>query len=216
MSQKLLTIIDYGMGNLHSVAKALECVAPDFSIEITSDRARILEADHVVLPGVGAIRDCMAEIRRQKVDEVVAENLASGKPFLGICVGMQALMAHSDENQGVDCLDHFDGQVHRFPSGLLDNHGLPMKVPHMGWNNVRKTIEHPIWHNIASDSHFYFVHSYYVEAHDQYSAGVCNYGTDFAAMIYRDNIFATQFHPEKSADAGLQLLKNFTQWNGTN
>jgi glutamine amidotransferase len=216
VSQKLLTIIDYGMGNLHSVAKALECVAPDFSIEITSDRARILEADHVVLPGVGAIRDCMAEIRRQKVDEVVVENLASGKPFLGICVGMQALMAHSDENQGVDCLKHFDGQVHRFPSGLLDNHGLPMKVPHMGWNNVRKTTEHPIWHNIASESHFYFVHSYYVEAHDQYSAGVCNYGTDFAAMIYRDNIFATQFHPEKSADAGLQLLKNFTQWDGTN
>ncbi|MBU2864852.1 imidazole glycerol phosphate synthase subunit HisH [Reinekea forsetii] len=215
MSQKLLTIIDYGMGNLHSVAKALEAVAPQFQIEITNDRARILEADHVVLPGVGAIRDCMAEIRQQQVDEVVAENLASGKPFLGICVGMQALMAHSDENQGIACLNHFDGHVHRFPSGLIDSHGLPMKVPHMGWNHVTKTNDHPIWNSIESDSHFYFVHSYFVEPHENYSAGICHYGTDFAAMIYRDNLFATQFHPEKSAEAGLQLLKNFTQWNGT-
>jgi glutamine amidotransferase len=215
VSQKLLTIIDYGMGNLHSVSKALEYVAPDFTVEVTSDRARILEADHVVLPGVGAIRDCMAEIRKQQVDEVVAENLNSGKPFLGICVGMQALMERSDENNGIECLSHFDGQVHRFPSHLIDDHGLPMKVPHMGWNHVKKTTDHPIWSGIESDSHFYFVHSYFVEAHDDYTAGQCNYGTDFAAMIYRKNLFATQFHPEKSAEAGLQLLKNFTQWDGT-
>lgn len=214
MKSNLLTIIDYGMGNLHSVQKALQFVAPDFAIEITSDRQRILEADHVVLPGVGAIRDCMAEIRRQGVDQVVSENLASGKPFLGICVGMQALLQHSDENGGVPCLNHFDGQVRHFETGQIDAKGLPMKVPHMGWNTVTKAIDHPLWHNIESGSHFYFVHSYFAEPEPSYTSGLCHYGADFAAMICRDNIFATQFHPEKSAQAGLQLLKNFTLWNG--
>lgn len=214
MSKHLLTIIDYGMGNLHSVAKAFEHVADHFQIEVTSDQARIAQADHVVLPGVGAIRDCMAEIRRQGVDTVVSENIAAGKPFLGVCVGMQALMKHSDENDGVDCLGHFDGQVHRFPKNLIDKHNLPMKVPHMGWNNVRQRIDHPLWHGIEDDSRFYFVHSYYVEPHDDYTAGTSEYGPEFAAAIYRDNLFATQFHPEKSHTGGLQLLKNFTRWNG--
>lgn len=214
MSKHLLTIIDYGMGNLHSVAKAFEHVADQFQIEITSDRARIAEADHVVLPGVGAIRDCMAEIRNQGVDTVVAENLAAGKPFLGICVGMQALMKHSDENGGVECLGHFDGAVRQFPKDLTDHHQLPMKVPHMGWNNVQREVEHPLWAGIDTDSRFYFVHSYFVEAHSDYTAGRSQYGPDFAAMIYRDNVFATQFHPEKSHTSGLQLLKNFTRWNG--
>ncbi len=214
MSKQLLTIIDYGMGNLHSVAKAFEHVADNFAVEVTDDRDRIAQADHVVLPGVGAIRDCMAEIRRQGVDQVVAENLASGKPFLGICVGMQALMCHSDENDGIDCLNHFPGHVHQFPKNLTDSHGLPMKVPHMGWNHVHQTAEHPLWHGIDSGSRFYFVHSYYAEMHTDYTAGRCEYGTEFSAMIYRDNIFATQFHPEKSHTAGLQLLKNFTLWNG--
>jgi len=214
LTKHLLTIIDYGMGNLHSVAKAFEHVAPDFHIEVTSDKNRIAMADHVVLPGVGAIRDCMAEIRLQGVDKVVAENLASGKPFLGICVGMQGLLRHSDENDGIDCLDHFNGNVHQFPKSLTDSHGLPMKVPHMGWNHVHKQADHPLWHDIESGSRFYFVHSYYAEANASYTAGLCNYGTDFAAMIYRDNIFATQFHPEKSHTAGLQLLKNFTNWDG--
>lgn len=214
MKKNLLTIIDYGMGNLHSVQKALQFVAPNFTVEITSDRQRILEADHVVLPGVGAIRDCMAEIRRQGVDQVVSENLASGKPFLGICVGMQALLQHSDENGGVACLNHFEGQVRHFETGQTDAKGLPMKVPHMGWNTVTKHIDHPLWHNIESGSHFYFVHSYFAEPEPGYTSGLCQYGNDFAAMICRDNIFATQFHPEKSAQAGLQLLKNFTLWNG--
>lgn len=214
MSKHLLTIIDYGMGNLHSVAKAFEHVAENMTIEVTDDRARIAEADHVVLPGVGAIRDCMAEIRRQGVDSVVAENLAAGKPFLGICVGMQALMKHSDENDGVDCLNHFDGAVHQFPKDLTDEHGLPMKVPHMGWNNVQQRIDHPLCQNIENDSRFYFVHSYFVEPHPDYTAGTSQYGPEFAAMIYRDNLFATQFHPEKSHTSGLQLLKNFTRWNG--
>lgn len=214
MSKHLLTIIDYGMGNLHSVAKAIEYVAPNFQVEVTGDRKRIAEADHVVLPGVGAIRDCMAEIRSQGVDVVVEENLRSGKPFLGICVGMQALMHQSDENGGVPCLNHFNGNVHRFPKDLVDAHELPMKVPHMGWNNVEKKVDHPIWHEIESNSRFYFVHSYYVESDAEYTSGECQYGPKFSAMIYRDNVFATQFHPEKSHTAGLQLLKNFTRWNG--
>lgn len=214
MSKHLLTIIDYGMGNLHSVAKAIEHVAPNYCVEITSDKTRIAEADHVVLPGVGAMRDCMSEIRAQGVDQVVAENIASGKPFLGICIGMQALMESSDENNGVPCLNHFDGKVHRFPKDQIDDHGLPMKVPHMGWNTVDKKVEHPLWRGIDSGSRFYFVHSYFVEPHTDYTAGQCEYGPRFAAMIYRKNIFATQFHPEKSHTSGLQLLKNFAQWNG--
>ncbi len=214
MSKKLLTVIDYGMGNLHSVAKALEHVAPDFQIEVTDDRHRIAEADHVLLPGVGAIRDCMAEIINQGVHEVVRETIASGKPMLGICVGMQALMKQSDENGGVDCLNYFSGGVHQFPKNLVDDNGLPMKVPHMGWNHVRQQVDHPIWHNIESGSRFYFVHSFYAEPLMDYTAGLSAYGPEFASMIYRDNIFATQFHPEKSHTAGLQLLKNFTRWNG--
>lgn len=214
MSKKLLAIIDYGMGNLHSVAKAVEHVAADFEVVVTSDKQRISEADHVILPGVGAIRDCMAEIRHQGVDQVVADTISSGKPMLGICVGMQALMKFSDENDGIECLNYFDGHVHQFPKNLHDEHDLPMKVPHMGWNHVHKAVDHPLWQNIDSGSRFYFVHSFYVEAHADYTSGKCQYGPEFAAMIYRDNLFATQFHPEKSHTAGLQLLKNFTQWDG--
>lgn len=214
MSRPLLTVIDYGMGNLHSVAKALEHVAPNSRIEVTDDKARIAEADHILLPGVGAIRDCMAEIRRQGVDQVVADAIASRKPFLGICVGMQALMSRSHENGGIDCLAHFDGEVCRFPSGSVDAHGLPLKVPHMGWNNVYYRAEHPLLHQLQSGDRFYFVHSYYVEDHADYTIGACEYDVTFAAMVARDNVFATQFHPEKSHTAGLTLLKNFVQWDG--
>jgi glutamine amidotransferase len=205
LSKHLLTIIDYGMGNLHSVAKAIEHVAPNYQVEITADTARIAAADHVVLPGVGAIRDCMAEIRAQGVDALVSEVLASGRPFLGICVGMQALMRASDENGGVTGLNTFPGQVHRFPKNTLDDHSLPMKVPHMGWNNVYQQGEHPLWQGIESGERFYFVHSYYVEPQPAYTIGTCSYGPEFAAMVYRDNLFATQIHPEKSHTAGLQL-----------
>lgn len=214
MSKKLLTIIDYGMGNLHSVAKALEHVADNFHIEITTQASRIAEADHVLLPGVGAIRDCVAEIKNHGIDRVVIDALGSGKPFLGICVGMQALMYRSDENGGIECLNHFNGQVRQFPKALVDSNGLPMKVPHMGWNHVKQTIDHPLWHQIESGCRFYFVHSYYVEPESTYTTGLSEYGDQFAAAIFRDNIFATQFHPEKSHTAGLQLLKNFTLWNG--
>ena len=213
MSSKVCAVIDYGMGNLHSASKALEHVSDAGTrVIVTSDPNEIAKADHVVLPGVGAMRDCMAEIRRLGVDEVVAE-AAKSKPLLGICVGMQAMLKHSEENGGVDCLGLFDGEVKFFGDDLTEN-GEKLKVPHMGWNRVQQT-QHPLWQDIADDSRFYFVHSYYVEAtNPDQVLGKGHYGKDFVAAIGQDNVFAVQFHPEKSHKAGLQLLRNFLSWNG--
>lgn len=209
-----IAVIDYGMGNLHSVAKALEHVAPDADVVVTGDAKTIAESDRVLLPGVGAIRDCIAEIRRAKVDEVVSEAIASGKPFLGICVGFQALLNHSEENQGVDCLAHFDGEVKFFGDDLRED-GERLKVPHMGWNQVTQTLDHPMWQGIEQDSRFYFVHSYYAKlANQDLVAGRCQYGLEFDVALAKDNVFAVQFHPEKSQHAGLTLLKNFMHWSG--
>lgn len=210
-----VAVIDYGMGNLHSVAKALEHVCPETEVWVTSDPAKVAAADRVLLPGVGAIRDCMAQIIDQGVDKEVRDAIASGKPFLGICVGMQALMERSEENGGVDCLAHFDGEVKFFGDNLTDAAGDKLKVPHMGWNRVEQTVDHPLWKDINSGERFYFVHSYYVQATDRAQvAGTCEYGVPFDVALYRDNVFLTQFHPEKSHTAGLQLLKNFLNWNG--
>ena len=210
-----VAVIDYGMGNLHSVAKALEYVAPDVEVLVTADPEKVRNADRVLLPGVGAIRDCMAEIRRLGGDKEVAEAIASGKPFLGICVGYQALMQSSEENNGVACLGHFDGQVKYFGDELKETDGERLKVPHMGWNEVQQSSDHPLWADIADGSRFYFVHSYYVDAQDKdLVVGNCHYGVDFDVAIARDNVFATQFHPEKSHSVGLQLLKNFLNWDG--
>lgn len=210
---KTVAIIDYGMGNLHSAKKAVEHVAPDTTVLVTDNADRIREADRVILPGVGAIRDCMAEIRRLGVDTLVRE-VSQDRPFLGICVGMQALMSRSEENGGVDCIDLFPSQVRYFGDNLKEN-GERLKVPHMGWNEVYQTTEHPLWHNIPDGDRFYFVHSYYAEAKGNADiAGRSHYGVDLAAAVAKDNIFAAQFHPEKSARAGLQLLKNFTEWTG--
>lgn len=214
MSSKQCAVIDYGMGNLHSASKALEHVSDNTEIIVTSDPETILKADHVVLPGVGAMRDCMAEIKRLGVHQVVAE-VVKTKPLLGICVGMQALLNHSEENQGVDCLGHFPGEVKFFGRDLEEN-GEKLKVPHMGWNQVQQ-IAHPMWHNIEDNSRFYFVHSFYVEAENQeHVKGRGHYGKDFVAAIAKDNVFAVQFHPEKSHTSGLQLLKNFLEWDGQN
>ena len=212
---KTIAVIDYGMGNLHSVSKALEHVASDQQVVVTSDPEVIRNAEHVVLPGVGAIRDCMAEIRRLGVDKVVQENIASGKPFLGICVGYQALMQDSEENGGVDCLGQFDGHVRFFGEPLVDDAGEKLKVPHMGWNKVKQTQNHPLWQGIEDDARFYFVHSYYVEAgqNDQV-IGETVYGKTCHVALAHDNVVAVQFHPEKSHHAGLQLLKNFAEWDG--
>ena len=218
-----IAVIDYGMGNLHSVAKAVEYVSRGIgeSVEVivTADADRIAKADRVIFPGVGAIRDCMAEILRLNVDEIVADAMKS-KPVLAICVGMQALMQHSEENEGVDCLGFLEGNVRFFGDNLTDTNGARLKVPHMGWNRVKQVQPHPLWRDVPDDSRFYFVHSYYVKTNDvqtnatQMITGVTNYGTDIVAALADNNIFAVQFHPEKSQTAGLTLLRNFLQWDG--
>lgn len=213
-TQQTVAVIDYGMGNLHSVASALSYVAPAQKVIVTSDPAVVAAADRVVFPGVGAIRDCMAEIKRLGFDQLLRAQIATGKPVLGICVGMQALMAHSEENGGVDCIDILPGNVRFFGENHQDAAGNYLKVPHMGWNRVHHN-DHPLWADIAQDSRFYFVHSFYILADDASQvAATCAYGLNFHAALARDNLFAVQFHPEKSHTAGLQLLKNFLHWDG--
>ena len=209
-----IAVIDYGMGNLHSVAKALEHVAPGLEVRVTHDASRILSADRVVLPGVGAIRDCVGEMRRLGIDAVLDQVLVGGQPLLGICVGLQALLERSEENDGVACLGLLPGRVRYFGEHLKGASGERLKVPHMGWNEVHFK-PHPLWQNIPQDSRFYFVHSYYVEAQaPELVAATTRYGVDFAAALTRNNVFAVQFHPEKSHTAGLQLLQNFLHWDG--
>lgn len=214
MTRTSVAVIDYGMGNLHSVASALQHVAGDVDIVVTGDAEKILAADRVIFPGVGAIRDCMAEILRLGVDQVVAE-VAKSKPLLAICVGLQALMQRSEENNGVDCLGLFPGEVKFFGDDLRDADGNRLKVPHMGWNQLHQRVDHPMWRDIDQDSRFYFVHSYYVHTTDpSLVAATADYGVEIHAALHRDNIFAVQCHPEKSSSAGLQLLKNFLDWDG--
>lgn len=207
-----IAVIDYGMGNLRSVAKALEQVGAG-AVRVSYDAGVIRQASHVVFPGVGALGDCMRELRRLDLDEVVRE-CARTKPFLGICLGMQALMEHSEESGGVAGLGIIPGGVTRFgatPTARPER----LKVPHMGWNRVHQCRPHPLWEGIAQDSRFYFVHSFYVSpAAPEVTAARSAYGVDFTAALARGNVFATQFHPEKSQRAGLTLLANFVQWNG--
>ena len=211
-----VAVIDYGMGNLHSVAKALEQVSEGCQVVVSSDPDIVRKADRVVLPGVGAIRDCMAEIKRLGFDQLVRE-VARNKPLLGVCVGMQAMMDFSVENGGTECLGILPGRVEYFGDNLKDSRtGERLKVPHMGWNQVHQMIEHPMWQGIAQDSRFYFVHSYYVQpAGPDLIAASCDYGLSFTAAVAQENIFATQFHPEKSQHAGLALYANFLRWDGT-
>ena len=215
MTQQRIAVIDYGMGNLHSVASALSHVAPTDDVVVTADPDIIASADRVIFPGVGAIRDCMAEILRLDINTVVDTAIQAGKPVLAICVGMQALMNRSEENGGVDCIDSIAGNVRFFGENHKDADGNKLKVPHMGWNNVFQKKAHTLWKGIADGSRFYFVHSYFVQADDQsLVTGVSDYGREFHSVLSRDNVFAAQFHPEKSGGAGLQLLKNFLNWNG--
>lgn len=209
-----VAVIDYGMGNLHSVAKALEHTGRVSEIRVTHEAELIRSADRVVLPGVGAIRDCMAEIRRLGLDQVIAEVVKS-KPFLGVCVGMQALMDSSEENGGTECLGILPGEVKFFGDDLHDDSGMALKVPHMGWNQVHQEMTHPLWNGVAQDDRFYFVHSYYVKPADEsYLAASSQHGVRIAAALAHENIFAAQFHPEKSQHAGLQLYANFLEWDG--
>lgn len=209
-----VAVIDYGMGNLHSIAKALQHVAPaSVMITVTAQAEEILRADRVVFPGVGAIRDCMQALQASKLDAVIREAAAT-RPLLGICLGMQALLTDSEENGGTPCLNIIPGHVRRFPEPLRDATGETLKIPHMGWNEVHQMQAHPLWANIAQDSRFYFVHSYYTQPQDPaVCAAVSAYPQPFACALTASNVFAVQFHPEKSQAAGLQLLQNFLHWD---
>lgn len=210
----LIAVVDYGMGNLRSVSKALEHVAgKDQRVSVTSSPADIAAADHVVFPGQGAARDCMLELDQRDLIEPVLK-AAKEKPFLGICMGLQVLLSHSEENGGIDCMGLYPGDV-RFFAKKINQKESTLKIPHMGWNNVHHVRSHVLWDGIEQGSRFYFVHSYYVDLEDDsVIAGETDYGIKFTSAIARDNVFAVQFHPEKSAADGLQLLENFTRWNG--
>ena len=194
--------------------QALEHVAGNLTVSVTSDSQVIANARSVVFPGQGAMPDCVRELDARGLRESILD-AAVNKPFLGMCIGLQLLFDHSEEGN-IDGLGVFAGTVKRFPSGMLDDKGDKLKVPHMGWNEVYHGCEHPLWSGIASDDRFYFVHSYYVSpANDQFVAGWTAYPFRFASAVARDNIFAVQFHPEKSQRAGLKLLENFVNWDGT-
>ena len=212
---KTVTVIDYGMSNLRSVSKALEHVAgQDWQVLVSDQASVILRADKVCFPGQGAIGNCMTLLHQTGMAEVIRHTL-SNKPFLGLCLGLQTLLTVSEESGGTQGLNWATGTVRRFVEPLLDPHsGERLKIPHMGWNQVHTTQPHPLWKGIPQDSRFYFVHSYYVAPEDSnVIAGTTPYGNyQFASAIARDNVFAVQFHPEKSQQAGLTLLKNFLEW----
>jgi len=211
----MIAVIDYSMGNLHSVHKALQHVTSD-EVKITSSPETILKADRIVFPGQGAARDCMSELRKRELIEVVTE-ASLNKPFLGICMGMQVLMEHSTEGDGIDCIGKYKGTVQHFADhiGATDTAGNRLKIPQMGWNQIKQKQDHPLWKNIKDNARFYFVHSYFLAPEDKsIISGETEFGINYPSAIARDNVFAIQAHPEKSADDGLQLLKNFTNWNG--
>ena len=210
-----IAIIDYGMGNLRSVAKALEHVAPTVRVLVSHRPEDILQADRVVFPGQGAIRDCMQALQQWQLLDVVRQ-AALNKPFLGLCLGPQALLEFSEENGGTPGLGILPGRVVRFDAALRDPVTAErIKIPHMGWNQVHQIQAHPLWAGIPQDSRFYFVHSYYLQPATAITAAETRYFITFASAIAQDNIFAVQFHPEKSAQAGLRLLANFVGWNPT-
>ncbi|SFN22985.1 imidazole glycerol phosphate synthase subunit HisH [Nitrosospira briensis] len=213
-----IAIVDYGMGNLRSVSKALEHVAPGASITVTEDPEVVRRAGRVVVPGQGAMPDCLRELEMRGLREAVM-NAAMSKPFLGICIGLQMLFDSSEEGN-VEGLGIVPGTVRRFfptarpaASETGVTNGQRLKVPHMGWNEVHQSANHPLWKGIPGNARFYFVHSYYVEnANPSQAAAFSHYPSPFTCAVAKDNIFAVQFHPEKSHNAGLALLRNFVQW----
>lgn len=207
-----IVVVDYGMGNLRSVAQALRHVAPEADVQISGLAADLRAADRIVLPGQGAMPDCMRCLRESGLQEALLE-AARSKPLFGVCVGEQMLFDSSEEGD-TPGLGLLPGKVVRFRlDGQLQQDGSRFKVPQMGWNRVRQTQPHALWDGIADESYFYFVHSYYAQpAVAADIVGQTDYGTAFACAVARDNIFATQFHPEKSAAAGLRLYRNFVHW----
>ena len=207
-----VAVIDYGSGNLHSVAKAVEH-AGQSRVLVTADAQEIQSADRVVLPGVGAMGDCMQGLKERGLDLVVLRVIHE-KPLMGVCVGMQILTESGEESAGVDALGVFPGQITQFPKSMKNSKGQALKVPHMGWNEVEQR-QHPMWNGIADRTRFYFVHSYrYANATAECAVGTCEHGAPFAAALSKPNVFAVQFHPEKSHDAGIHLYRNFLTWDG--
>lgn len=199
-NDEMIAIIDYGAGNLRSVAKAITKLG--YQAEITSDPGRVLESSIVILPGVGAAGDTMDSLRNLKLVDPVKQIIAEDRPFFGICLGLQVLLTTTEESGGYDCFNVISGTVRLLPPDL--------KVPEMGWNQVKQKMEHPVFEGIPDNSNFYFVHSYYVDPSDKsIIAGETDYGLDFCSMIVRNNLVATQFHPEKSGQMGLRMLGNF-------
>jgi glutamine amidotransferase len=227
ISSKTVAVVDYGMGNLRSVSQAVQHVAQGtgFDVVVTSNPEDVMAAERIVLPGQGAIADCMEGLAESGLLESVL-HAAAHKPLFGVCVGMQMLLTHSAEGRpgdaglGTQGLGLIPGEVLKFElAGQLQADGSRYKVPQMGWNQVSQSAfndqkSHPIWQGVPDDSYFYFVHSFYARPSDaRHTAGTASYGERFTAAIARDNIFATQFHPEKSADQGLALYRNFLNWN---
>lgn len=211
-----IAIVDYGMGNIHSVERALRYVAPDAHVYLANTQALLEKADRVVLPGQGAMRDCMLNLEQSGLKDALLKALKN-KPLLGVCVGEQMLFERSQEADTV-CLGVFQGQVKRFEGSVFakpygNDHREHLKIPHMGWSQVKQEKQHFLWANIPDNSYFYFVHSYYVAPTEpNITAGSALYGNKFTCAVARDNIFAVQFHPEKSAEYGLWLYRNFTEW----
>jgi len=210
-----IAVIDYGMGNLRSVSKAIEHVAPDADVRVTDDPTVVLAADRVVFPGQGAMPDCMRGMNERGLHDAVLKS-SQQRPFLGICIGLQMLFERSEEGD-TPGLGVLPGRVRRFAHELADERGQKLKVPHMGWNEVEQRMEHPLWQGIPNPTRFYFVHSYYPEPANggpgtELTAGISRYPDEFTCAAARGNLFAVQFHPEKSAAAGLRLLANFATW----
>ena len=196
----MIAIIDYGAGNLRSVANAIARLG--YQPRITSDPAEVVNAEAIILPGVGAAGDTMASLKRRGLADMIGQLIAEGRPFLGVCLGLQILFASTEEGGGHECLGIIPGQVRKLPSGL--------KIPHMGWNQVKQMISHPVFEGIPDEANFYFVHSYYVEPEDRsLVAGETEYGVRICSVIARGNLVATQFHPEKSGEIGLKFYDNF-------
>lgn len=209
----MVAVIDYGMGNLRSVQKALEVVGA--RAVVTHDPEAILKADSVILPGVGAFKDCMANLKQLKLVDPICQFIESGKPFLGICLGLQVLFDESEEYGPVTGLGILPGKVVRFPDGSSDSeNGTPIKIPHMGWNQVKVKKKNPLFETMDTEPYFYFVHSYYVVPEDpDVIATVTHYGLEFVSGVQYKNIYAFQFHPEKSQALGLSILERFSRLN---
>ncbi|MBN1473893.1 MAG: imidazole glycerol phosphate synthase subunit HisH [Syntrophaceae bacterium] len=207
----MIAIINYNAGNITSVARALENIGQKYVI--TDDEKKLASATHVIFPGVGAAGEAMAYLREKKLDSALKNLFASGKPVMGICLGTQIILEHSEENDSA-CIGLIAGSTRRFPEKLSFG-GQALKIPHMGWNSVTFRREHPVFAKIAKEAEFYFVHSYYpAPADEAVVLGTTDYGIKFCSVLTKDNLVAMQFHPEKSGRPGLQILKNFCAWRG--